>query len=157
MSTAADRRNAAQNPPPAVTTLPPIWQGSTVEITRNAGQWAGLPLRVTRVNAKTYSLRSEDGRTLKAPHQIVGNSDKPFTDKALERTLDQAREEGPFILGSLVTVDTTNVRLSGWTYPADQRFVVLADRLDKVRIVKLGGEMNKYWNLPRGCLTRAAV
>lgn len=57
--------------------------------------------------------------------------------------------QAPLDAGAVVTVAGPR-----WTQPADQLYVVLRDKGDRVSIVKLGGDDGRYWpRVPRAMLT----
>ncbi len=96
------------------------------------GRWT-----VVKVNPTTYKLE-QPGRRLTAHHAFV--TDAP----AESETVDIPE---PFSPGEIVRARRSQ-RMG------DHLYVVLQDRLDKVKVARLGGDAGRYWTVPAGVLDR---
>ena len=82
------------------------------------------PFRVTKVNPKSIAVEDENGRVVKTASYMLKATDRPFTKSDVELPT----------LGSLV-------RLRG----KDGLFAVVAVKLDKFNVAKVGGDDGKYF------------
>lgn len=138
--------------------IPAVYPGSTIRIRANAftaqpvgddhdlaGVW-----EVTRVNSTTFTIRQPaTGKAGRIGHAFAVPVDEPLAEApaAPEPTFPRHVP-----CGALVRLNAAGVKATKGKYTADQLFVVLADKIERVNIVPVGGDDDRYYRMARAGL-----